>query len=334
MRDPVTGFEYPEPWVRKCRSPDRLGKVASGLAVLTASGTILLRGYTTGTTAAAACKAAILSLSSSISSVRISIPCGLLLDVPVSAVGGSAECRKFAGDYPGDVTNGLLFVATARVQETGLDLIPGKGIGRFARNTPRFKKGTPAITPAPLACILRSMEEAMKEAGLSGIRVSLEVPDGVTVAARTLNSRVGVEGGVSVLGTTGLVEPWDDHLTASALDRIARSPRAVLTTGRIGLRYARLRYPDHDVVLVGSRISEALAAARKEVILFGLPALVLKYLCPDILAGTGFSTIEELSVSGLFLPLLQETLLAAAEKQPAVHVVIINRNGEVMGESP
>jgi cobalt-precorrin-5B (C1)-methyltransferase len=333
MRDPVTGFDYPEAWVLKCRSPDRLEKAASGLAVLTASGTVLLRGFTTGTTAAAACKAAILSLSAKITSVRISTPCGLVLDVPVSAAGGRAECRKFAGDYPGDITSGLLFVATASVQESGIEVIPGTGIGRYARDTPRFKKGTPAITPAPLACILRSMEEAMEETGVSGATVTLSVPDGEKVAAKTLNSRVGVEGGISVLGTTGLVEPWDDHLTASALDRIARSPRVVLTTGRIGLRYARLRYPDHDVVLVGSKIGDALAAAEKEVILFGLPALVLKYINPVILAGTGFSTIEELSATEQFHPLLQETLVSFAKRQPSVRVVIINRDGQVVGES-
>lgn len=334
MRDPVTGFEYPEAWVLKCRSPALLGKVADGLAVLTASGTVLLRGYTTGTTAAAACKAAILSLRNKVISVTVAVPCGLVIDVPVSAEDGRAECRKFTGDYPGDVTSGLVFVATASVQETGIEVIPGPGIGRYARTTPRFRKGTPAITPAPLACILRSVEEAMGETGVVGARITLSVLDGEKVAAKTLNSRVGVEGGISILGTTGLVEPWDDHLTASALERIARSPRVVLTTGRIGLRYARLRYPEHDVVLVGSKIRDAVAAAQNEVILFGLPALVLKYLSPNILAGTGFSTVEDLSASDRFPQLLQETLAACAEREPGIRVVIINRDGEVVGESP
>ncbi len=66
MRDPVSGFDYPEAWVRKCPSPDLLRLVEEGLAVLTSSGTVLRRGYTTGTTAAAACKAAVLSLSGEI----------------------------------------------------------------------------------------------------------------------------------------------------------------------------------------------------------------------------------------------------------------------------
>ncbi len=333
MRDPVTGFEYPKAWAAKCQSPDQLELVGRGLAILTASGAVLRRGYTTGTTAAAACKAAILSLKNEVVSVPVTIPCGLTVDVPVSATGGRAECRKYAGDYPGDVTAGIAFIALATAQAEGLDLAPGTGIGRFIRDTPRFKKGTPAITPSPLACILRSMEEALDKTGFSGAIVCLEVPDGAAVAARTLNAKVGVEGGISVLGTTGLVEPWDDHLTASALDRIARASRVVLTTGRIGLRHARLRYPDHEVVLVGSKIRDAIAAAHGEVILIGLPALILKYIRPDILGGTGYTTVEELSASPGFAGLVADTLAAFHKDRPAVRVVIISREGDVIGES-
>jgi len=333
MRDPVTGFEYPETWVAKCQSPDKLELVGRGLAVLTAPGTILQRGFTTGTSAAAACKAAIISLKNDVLSVPVMTPCGIIVDVPVSARGGKAECRKFAGDYPGDVTAGIAFVATAVAQENGLNLIPGTGIGRFVRDTPRFRKGTPAITKAPLGCILHSMEEALVETGLPGAKVCLEVPDGAAVAASTLNSRVGVEGGISILGTTGLVEPWDDHLTASVLERIAHAPEIVLTTGRIGLHHARLRYPDHEVVLIGSKIQDALAAARGDVILFGLPALILKYIRPDILGGTGYGTVEELSTSPDFTGIVSEVFEDFRKEWPAVHVVIISREGNVIGES-
>ena len=69
MRDPVTGFLYPKSWQEKVADPRALDLVGQGFAVLTASGTVLRRGYTTGTTAAAACKAAILSLSREVSRV-------------------------------------------------------------------------------------------------------------------------------------------------------------------------------------------------------------------------------------------------------------------------
>jgi len=334
MRDPVTGFEYPRAWIESCRSPEMLAMVERGLAVLTSSGTALRRGYTTGTTAAAACKASILSLESPVRSATVRIPCGLTLDIPVLAEAGKAECRKYAGDYPEDVTAGIVFTARADVQDEGIFLECGEGIGKFARATPRFPKGTPAISPAPLSCILRSIEEALLKVSCPGIRVLLEVPEGRAVAARTLNARVGVEGGISVLGTTGLVEPWDDHLADSAFERIARSKRVVLTTGRIGLRYARLRYPDHETVLVGSHIPEALAAARGDVILFGLPALILKYIRPKILEGTGYGTVEELSASAGFPDLVDDILREFHAGNPRVRVVLIDRNGRIAGESP
>jgi cobalt-precorrin-5B (C1)-methyltransferase len=333
MWDPVTGFEYPEIWQEKCQSPESLADVARGLCVLTASGTVLRRGYTTGTTAAAACKAAILSLHTDVSSVRIMIPCGLGVDVPVAGSHGTARCKKFAGDYPSDATANVEFVAKATPEKSGISLVPGNGIGIFVRDTPRFSKGTPAINPAPLACILQSMLEALNAISLKGVTVSLSVPSGRAVAKTTLNPRVGIEGGISVLGTTGLVEPWDDHMTESVIDRIRASERVVLTTGRTGLRYARLKYPDHDIVLVGSGIHEALAAARGEVILFGLPALILNYVKPDFLKGTGFSTIEEMSISPVFPDRTNSALVEFKREHPSIHVVIVNRDGNVIGET-
>ncbi len=334
MRDPVTCFDYPEAWVRKCSSPDLLHYVEEGLAVLTSSGTVLRRGYTTGTTAAAACKAAILSLSEEVTTVTVLIPCGIEVSVPVSGSGGKAICRKFAGDYPDDVTAGCEFVAEAVPRKEGIRFLPGVGIGRFSRDTPRFRKGEPAITPAPLDCILTSIEEAVNFQGLSGIQVRLRVPSGSAIAKKTLNPRVGVDGGISILGTTGLVEPWDDHLEESMCERLSAAQHAVLTTGRIGLRYARLRYPDREIVLVGSRIREALAAANDDVILFGLPALILRFIDPDLLKGTGFDTIEEFAGTSGFLPAMRSSLVKFKREYPKVSVVLVNREGTILGESP
>jgi cobalt-precorrin-5B (C1)-methyltransferase len=334
MRDPVTGFEYPKAWEERCRTPESLEDVARGLCVLTASGTVLRRGFTTGTTAAAACKAAILALDSDVSSVRITIPCGLEIDVPVTGKDGTARCKKFSGDYRSDATAGLEFVARASPENSGISLVPGTGIGIFSRDTPRFAKGTPAINPAPLACILRSMEEALETTSLKGVKVTLSIPRGAEVATTTLNPRVGIEGGISVLGTTGLVEPWDEHMTESVIDRISASQNVVLTTGRIGLRYAQLRYPEHDIILVGSGIDRALGAARGDVILFGLPALILRYICPHFLDGTGYLTVEEMSMSPRFGERMTSALLSFKREHPGIQVVIVNRHGIVIGETP
>jgi len=334
MKDPVTGFLYPESWAEKVTDPRELDLVGQGFAVLTASGTILRRGFTTGTTAAAACKAAILSLSRDVSRVTVMLPCGISADVPVAAQAGHASCKKYAGDHPADVTAGIEFVAKAVAAPDGLTLVPGPGIGHFSRDTPRYRKGAPAISEAPLACILAAMQEALDVTGLSGATVTLSIPDGERIAQKTLNPRVGVMGGISVLGSTGLVEPWDDHLEESVMARLSGTKNVVLTTGRVGLRYSRMLFPDREVVLAGGRIGKALSAAQGDVVLCGLPALILKYIEPHILDGTGFSTVEELAASPAFVPVAAPVLAAYRKKHPKIRVVLVNRDGKIIGESP
>jgi cobalt-precorrin-5B (C1)-methyltransferase len=334
MKDPVTGFLYPDEWVEKCSDPELLALVEQGLAVLTASGTVLRRGYTTGTTAAAACKAAILSLNADLSSVTVTIPCGLTVRLPVNAHAGMASCTKFSGDYPEDVTSGLRFVAEASPKRDGIELVPGAGIGHFVRSTPRYPKWSPAISFDALDCIQCSIQEGISETRLPGISVTLTVPEGERVAKKTLNSRVGVEKGISILGTTGLVEPWDDHLTESVMVRLAAARNPVLTTGRVGLRYARLLFPERDVILVGGKIGEALDAARGDVVLCGLPALVLRYISPGMLEGTGYLTVEELAASPDFDRIVPSLLASFKTMHPHVRVVLVNRDGAIIAESP
>ena len=213
-------------------------------------------------------------------------------------------------------------------------LFPEKGSEGFHAIPPGSVKESRQSAPAPLECILGSIQEAIDQQGLQGVQVRLQIPLGVEIAKKTLNSRVGIEGGISVLGTTGLVEPWDDHLEESICERVSLSRNAVLTTGRIGLRYARLFYPNHDIVLVGGKIGEALEAARGEVILFGLPALILRYINPHILDGTGFATVEEFAASDGFHHALQTNLTEFRKKYPQVRIVLINRNGVIIGENP
>ena len=170
MRDPVTGFEYPDEWVAACRSPELLDDVQRGLAVLTASGLVLRRGFSTGTTAAAACKAAVLSLAlDTAQEEEVRPPCGIAVRLPVAAYRGQASCWKDAGDYTADVTAGLEFVATAAPSlNDGAHFVPGEGIGSFDRDTPRHRQGTPAISATALECIRRSIDEAMENRVIRG----------------------------------------------------------------------------------------------------------------------------------------------------------------------
>jgi cobalt-precorrin-5B (C1)-methyltransferase len=331
MRDPVTDFPYPEEWVRACGSEEDRQLAASGLGVLTSSGKVLRRGYTTGTTAAAAAKAAILSLRSPVSSVEIRVPCGLIVSLPVRAKDGSAVCTKDAGDHPRDVTDGVEIHARAVRSAGGIRIDAGEGIGRFARDLPGHRKGNPAISDPAMACILNETKKAALMAGIPGAAVTLSVPGGKALAVRTLNPRVGVEGGISILGSTGLVEPWDDHLTESVRDRVSAADRPVITTGRIGLRYARMLYPDREVILAGGRIGEALDAARGEVTLFGLPGLILRFLDPSILEGTGCATVAELAQRPEFPRLAHHAVVRFRASHPHVTVVIVDRRGQVLG---
>ena len=333
IRDPVTGYEYPDAWVRACTDADARQQVEEGLAVLTSDGTVLRRGFTTGTTAAAACMAAVRSLRGPVSSVFLTLPCGLRCEVEAVGRDGCGSACKYAGDYTDDITANLLFCAEATETPSGIEVHPGEGIGRFVRKTPRYDIGDAAISPPSWATITRSVEEAAHELNLPGVTVVLTIPDGAAIGARTLNPRVGVEGGISILGSTGLVEPWDDHLSEDVFERIRGADLPVLTTGRVGLRYARMLFPAHEVVLVGKFMERGIEAAGGAAILCGLPALILKFINPGVLEGTGYATVEELTMADNWTNLLQQNLTQYKERMPNMRVVIIDRKGRVQGDS-
>ncbi|MBP1929604.1 cobalt-precorrin-5B (C1)-methyltransferase [Methanolinea mesophila] len=333
LSDPVTGFHYPDAWIDACNDPALLADVGAGLAVLTSSGTVLRRGYTTGTTAAAACKASVCSLAGEVDVVEILIPAGFRVCVPAEGRAGSGIAKKYPGSYPGDVTAGLEFRAEARPLGNDIVLIPGEGIGRYTRTTRRFSEGEPAISPPALACILSSIQEGLDMSGFPGVEVRLSVPGGEGVASLTLNPKMGVGGGISILGTTGLVEPWDDHLETSVMERVAAAHGPVLTTGRLGLRYARMLFPEREVILVGSRIGQALEVLKGPAILCGLPALVLRYLTPRLLEGTNYRTVEELAGDPVFLSRMDAAFEQARSLHPGLRVVLVDRDGNILGDS-
>ncbi len=330
MIDPVTGFSYPDEWVLLARDDPDLELVSQGRAVLTASGLILRRGITTGATAAAAAKTAVLSLKKPVNRVDLLLPCGIRVEVDAIGEDGKGYAVKDPGDYPEDRTAGLMFRAEA-VLDDGITLHAGEGIGRFVRDTPRYAEGEPAISPPARDCIMNAITEAVREIEISGAAVNLTVVSGVEVGADTLNPRMGVMGGISLLGTTGFVEPWDDHLESTMEERVRAADRVVITTGRTGLRISRLLFPEYEVVLAGSRIAQALDASRGEVILCGLPGLIMKFIDRYILAGTGFQTVEEYVATEEGLMHMRNIL--GNHISPEIRVVIVNRDGEIIADS-
>ena len=131
------------------------------------------------------------------------------------------------------------------------------------------------------------------------------------------------------------MEPWDDHLSETMEERISSASAVVITTGRIGLRYSRLLFPDHESVLAGSKIAEALSASKhcKSVVLCGLPGLILRHFNPETATSRGFATVEELIASPAGSVALDEELGYIKEKYPDIRVCIISRDGKVMGDT-
>jgi len=325
MIDPVNNFKIPDEWVKRTSLPPKELKsmISSGCYVLLSDGTLLRRGYTTGTTASAAAKAAVLSLVKEVSEIEVNTPIGLRIKLSAKAEKGKASVCKFSGDHANDVTDGMEIIACAKENDTIL-IKAGKGIG--------IKKGIPAINPSPMRQIERAIKEALLEIGLKGAQVIISVPMGEKIAKKTLNEKIGVIGGISILGTTGFVEPWNEHLGEMKEELIRNAKRVILTTGRIGMRFSHMLFPKYTVILIGSDISRGIAAANGEVIICGLPGLILKWANPDILTNTGHLTIQEMIDSESENPIIDLTLNEAVKKS-GKRIVLLNRNGTILRDS-
>lgn len=325
MIDPVDNFEIPDEWIDRAKIPlDELkSRILSGRYVLLSDGSLLQRGYTTGTTAAAAAKAAVISLFRDISETSVLTPVGIRVFIPVHAKKGKASAIKDSGDHAMDVTRGIEIRAQAKENETVL-IMAGPGIGS--------KNGRPAINPSPMEQIEQAITEALEETGAKGAAVTISIPQGRDIAGKTLNEKIGIKGGLSILGTTGFVEPWNEHLGEMKEELIKKAAKLVLTTGRIGMRFSSMLFPEYTVILIGSDISRGLAAAKGEVIICGLPGLIMKWANADILKNSGYLTIQELIDTNPGNPIIDRALDEAV-KVSGKRVVLLNRNGTILRDS-
>ncbi|MBZ3934937.1 cobalt-precorrin-5B (C(1))-methyltransferase [Methanimicrococcus blatticola] len=364
MKDPVNDFEIPEEWLAKSTLPraEVEDLVSRGLIVVLSDGSFLKRGFTTGTTAAAAAKAATLSLGKTLSNgTIISVPTtiGLRAEMPVeSAKDGDAGVRKVYNDHESDITRDVLFCA--KVQKVNpkdsefsaekakavdnIFVTGGIGVGIIQRAGFETRVGEYAINPKPLAQIRESVKEALQEVGLfneicvkkeSAIIVSIYIPDGVALSKKTLNEKIGIVGGISILGTTGFVEPWNDHLGEMKDVLIQNAKKVVLTTGRQGMATSSMLFPGYEIVMVGSRISEGIDAAvsAEEIVVCGLPGLVLKWGNPDMLKDSGFATVVEVIEKDPGNPLLKQAFDMCVKKGKGARIVVIDREGLVLMDS-
>ena len=175
-------------------------------------------GYTTGTCAAAAAKAAAEMLFSKqrVDYVMIDTPKGISLnleveDVTINEGGVSCAIRKDAGDDPDD-TNGILIYATvSKRSEEGTELLGGVGVGKVTMPGLACHVGFPAINPVPRKMILDAVADVARyNCYEGGFKITISIPEGVEIAKKTFNPRLGIVGGLSVLGTSGIVEPMSE----------------------------------------------------------------------------------------------------------------------------
>ena len=176
----------------------------------------LRRGHTTGTCAAAASKAAAMAvLGHPTDKVTIVTPKGISLDLPVedpNVSDGRASCavRKDGGDDI-DATNGTLVYSEVTTIPSGIEIDGGEGVGRVTRKGLDQPPGNAAINHVPRSMIKEALEDVASSYGYTGgFRAVISVPEGRTIAGKTFNPRLGIEGGISILGTSGIVEPMSE----------------------------------------------------------------------------------------------------------------------------
>ncbi len=203
----------------------------------------LRRGYTTGSCAAAAAKGAALMLlgKEPVKQVELMTPKGILLRLSLEEVCQEEEwvsCGvvKDGGDDP-DTTHGLLICAKVSFHKSpGIQIEGGEGVGRVTVPGLDQPPGSAAINRVPRSMITREVREVCRQYGYEGgVQVLITVPKGEKAAKKTFNPRLGIQGGISILGTSGIVEPMSEQALVRSIEvemnvRIAQGNRVLLVT--------------------------------------------------------------------------------------------------------
>jgi cobalt-precorrin-5B (C1)-methyltransferase len=221
----------------------------------------LRTGYTTGACATAATKAALLALIEQHASAEVSIvlPAGQQATFQLHACAftaheASASVIKDAGDDP-DVTHGAEICARVRwVNEAGIALERGPGVGLVTKKGLPVPPGEPAINPVPRRMLTETVQQVLAVAGQGqrGVRIELSIPGGAELAQKTYNPRLGIVGGLSILGTTGIVVPYSHDAWLASVEQgidvaVAEGcAHVVLVVGAQGERAARTLFPFRD----------------------------------------------------------------------------------------
>jgi len=258
----------------------------------------LRSGYTTGSCATAAAKAAAIGLFTGNipDEVEIDTPAGIKLKLSVyhkqlSADEAACAVQKDAGDDP-DVTNGCYVHAKVKRNFTQtIEIDGGEGVGRVTKPGLQVPVGHAAINPVPR----RMIEGAVKEVigNNCGLKIVISVPDGKTLGEKTFNPKLGIIGGISIIGTTGIVRPMSEDAFKTSLLcglDIAQGigyETVVLVPGSLGERSILnlFNIPKDQVIQISNFVGFMLTAAGqrnfKRIILAGHPGKLAKLLRGD-----------------------------------------------------
>ena len=225
-------------------------------------------GLTTGTcaTAAAIAEATRLLKGETPDEVPVLLPDGETISVAVGYGDDYAFCIKEAGDDP-DVTNGIEVRAAVTISDT-FEIHGGEGVGRFTLPGFDYLPGEPAINKAPREMIRKNLEPF----GAS-FKVTISVPQGEEIAHRTFNPRLGIEGGISIIGVSGIVKPFSEEAFIDSIRKcmtVAKasgSERVVINSGGKSERFVKALYPtlpQQAFVEYGNYIGETLKIANEQ----------------------------------------------------------------------
>ena len=224
-------------------------------------------GLTTGTCATAAAVAATIRLmkDETPEEVPVLLPDGETIMVTVGYGENYAYCIKEAGDDP-DVTNGI--EVRAKVQTSDhFEIVGGEGVGRFTLPGFDYPPGEAAINKAPREMIRHNLQTI-----LSPLKITISVPQGAEIAKRTFNPRLGIEGGISIIGVSGIVKPFSEEAFIDSIRKCmtvaqaSGSERVVINSGGKSERFVKSLYPDlpqQAFVEYGNYIGETLKIANE-----------------------------------------------------------------------
>lgn len=231
-------------------------------------------GYTTGSCAAAASKAAawMLLTGRRKENIQIDTPKGITLDLDVLQISMddtivSCAIEKDGGDDPDATKGSLVFAQVTRTETPGIIIDGGHGVGRVTKRGLDQPVGAAAINSVPRQMIRENLEEVCRLTDYhGGLSVVISVPDGEQLAKKTFNPRLGIVGGISILGTTGIVEPMSEQALVDTIRVELRQRKAngaeyvLLTPGNYGSDYIQkeIGIDPKTAVLTSNFIGESL----------------------------------------------------------------------------